>query len=34
MDFSIDKSNENFWYISKNKEEPRLASRFEEPEQS
>ena len=31
MDFSIDKSNENFWYISKNKEEPRLASRFEEP---
>ncbi len=31
MDFSIDKSNENFWYISKNKEEPRLASRFDEP---
>ena len=33
MDFSIDKSNENFWYISKNKEEPRLASRFDEPDQ-
>ena len=31
MDFTIDKSNENFWYISKNKEEPRLASRFDEP---
>ena len=31
MDFSMDKNNENFWYISKNKEEPRLASRFEEP---
>ena len=31
MDFSMNKSNENFWYISKNKEEPRLASRFEEP---
>ncbi len=31
MDFSIDQSNENFWYISKNKEEPRLASRFDEP---
>mgnify|MGYP006255400861 FL=1 len=31
MDFSIDKSNENFWYISKNKEEPRLARRFHEP---
>ena len=31
MDFSIDKSNENFWYISKNKEEPRLARRFNEP---
>ena len=30
MDFSMDKNNENFWYISKNKEEPRLASRFEE----
>ncbi len=30
MDFSIDKSNENFWYISKNKEEPRLARRFDE----
>ena len=31
MDFSINKSNENFWYISKNKEEPRLANRFDEP---
>ncbi len=31
MDFSMDKNNENFWYISKNKEEPRLARRFEEP---
>ena len=24
------KSNENFWFISKNKEEPRIANRFEE----
>ena len=30
IDFSMKKSNENFWFISKNKEEPRIASRFEE----
>ena len=30
IDFSIKKSNENFWFISKNKEEPRIANRFEE----
>ena len=30
IDFSKDLENENFWFISKNKEEPRIASRFEE----
>ena len=30
IDFSMKKSNENFWFISKNKEEPRIANRFEE----
>jgi hypothetical protein len=30
IDFSNKKNNKNFWFISKNKEEPRLASRFEE----
>ena len=28
IDFSKKESNQNFWYISKNKEEPRLADRF------
>ena len=30
IDFSKKKNNQNFWFISKNKEEPRLADRFEE----
>jgi len=30
IDFSINENNQNFWFISKNKEEPRLADRFEE----
>ena len=30
IDFSKKESNQNFWFISKNKEEPRLANRFEE----
>ena len=29
VDFSKKKNNQNFWFISKNKEEPRLADRFE-----
>jgi len=30
IDFSKKKNNQNFWFISKNKEEPRLADRFKE----
>ena len=30
IDFSQKKNNQNFWFISKNKEEPRLADRFSE----
>ncbi|MDC3024920.1 hypothetical protein OA161_01495 [Candidatus Pelagibacter sp.] len=30
INFNIDKSNQKFWFISKNKEEPRLANRFKE----
>ena len=30
IDFSKKENNQNFWFISKNKEEPRLANRFEE----
>jgi len=30
IDFSRKKNNQNFWFISKNKEEPRLADRFKE----
>ena len=30
IDFNIEESNQKFWFISKNKEEPRLANRFEE----
>jgi hypothetical protein len=30
IDFSKKENNKNFWFISKNKEEPRLANRFEE----
>ena len=30
LDFSKKENNHNFWFISKNKEEPRLADRFEE----
>tara|TARA_Y100000590_G_scaffold373627_1_gene437536 strand:- start:1180 stop:2838 length:1659 start_codon:yes stop_codon:yes gene_type:complete len=30
IDFSEKESNENFWFISKNKEEPRLANRYNE----
>ena len=30
IDFSKNKQNEKFWFISKNKEEPRYADRFEE----
>ena len=28
--FDKEENNQNFWFISKNKEEPRLADRFEE----
>jgi len=30
IDFNKQENNQNFWFISKNKEEPRLADRFEE----
>mgnify|MGYP007131864646 FL=1 len=30
IDFSNKENNQNFWFISKNKEEPRLADRFKE----
>jgi len=30
MDFSKKENNQNFWFISKNKEEPRIADRYEE----
>jgi hypothetical protein len=30
IDFSKKENNKNFWFISKNKEEPRLADRFKE----
>jgi hypothetical protein len=30
IDFSKKENNQNFWFISKNKEEPRLADRFDE----
>ncbi len=30
IDFSKKENNQNFWFISKNKEEPRIANRFEE----
>ncbi len=30
IDFSKKENNQNFWFISKNKEEPRLADRFQE----
>ena len=30
IDFSKHENNQNFWFISKNKEEPRLADRFEQ----
>ena len=30
IDFLLKKNNQNFWFISKNKEEPRLADRFME----
>ena len=30
IDFNKEDSNQKFWFISKNKEEPRLANRFEE----
>jgi len=30
IDFSKKESNDNFWFISKNKEEPRLAKRYNE----
>ena len=30
IDFEEKENNKNFWFISKNKEEPRLAARFEE----
>ena len=30
IDFNKDENNHNFWFISKNKEEPRIASRFKE----
>ena len=29
IDFKRKESNENFWFISKNKEEPRMANRYE-----
>ena len=30
LDFEKKENNENFWFISKNKEEPRLANRYNE----
>ena len=30
INFKIEENNQKFWFISKNKEEPRLANRFEE----
>ncbi len=30
INFNVEESNQKFWFISKNKEEPRLANRFEE----
>jgi hypothetical protein len=30
IDFTMKENNQNFWFISKNKEEPRLADRFNE----
>ncbi len=30
IDFTKKENNQNFWFISKNKEEPRLANRFDE----
>ncbi len=30
IDFATKENNQNFWFISKNKEEPRLADRYEE----
>ncbi len=30
IDFTKKESNQNFWFISKNKEEPRIANRYEE----
>ena len=30
IDFNLKKNNENFWFISKNKEEPRIANRYED----
>ena len=30
IDFSKKESNQNFWFISKNKEEPRIADRYSE----
>jgi hypothetical protein len=30
IDFNIKENNQNFWFISKNKEEPRLADRYKE----
>ena len=30
VDFTQKQNNENFWFISKNKEEPRLANRFKD----
>ena len=30
IDFNKDENNHNFWFISKNKEEPRIANRFKE----
>ena len=30
IDFTKDENNQKFWFISRNKEEPRLADRFEE----
>ena len=31
IDFEKKENNQKFWFISKNKEEPRIADRFEEP---
>ena len=30
IDFSKKENNQNFWFISKNKEEPRISDRFKE----